>query len=457
MSNISSFKKWMKPGSWGHLIGIGGVSMAPLAEVLMDMGLIISGSDINKSESVDRLNSLGAKVSIGHDEANLDAKTEFVVRTAAVHNDNPEIIAARRRGIPVYERTEAWGAIMGGYENALCIAGTHGKTTTTSMCTHIMMAAHRDPTAMIGGTLPLLSASHRVGSGDTIIMESCEYTNSFHHFTPTIAVVLNIEADHLDFFKDLEDVKDSFRHFASLVPEDGIIIANLDDDNTMDALLPLERELLTFGLSAEADVRAENIIFKGASSSFDVYCQDEFFTEIVLTVPGLHNIKNALAACAAAICLDIEPDAVSRGLRDFHGAGRRFEYKGEYNGAVVYDDYAHHPGELCALMDAVEIMDYKRIIIAFQPHTYSRTNALLNDFIEQLRRPHLALLAEIYAAREQNTVGISSADLCAKIPGSEFYAGLGELKQRLCELAAPGDIILTVGAGDIYKVGEAIV
>ena len=256
---MTGFDQYIAPGKKGHLIGIGGVSMSPLAEVLTGMGLEIDGSDMNESEKTAHLRSLGIRIKIGHAAENLERDADFVVRTAAVHDDNPEIAAARERGIPVFERTEAWGAIMRDYENALCIAGTHGKTTTTSMSTHILMAAHRDPTVMIGGTLPLLHAGHRVGKGNTIVMESCEYYNSFHAFFPTVAVILNIEADHLDFFRDLEDVKSSFRKFASLVPERGCIVANYDDQNTMDALRPLNRSLLTFGLSERADVSAANI------------------------------------------------------------------------------------------------------------------------------------------------------------------------------------------------------
>ncbi len=454
---MTGFEKYLVPGKKGHLIGIGGVSMSPLAEVLNGMGLAIGGSDMNESEKTDHLRSIGVDVHIGHNAANLAPDADFVVRTAAVHDENPEIIAAHEKGIPVFERTQAWGAIMRDYHNALCIAGTHGKTTTTSMSTHILMAAQKDPTVMIGGTLPLLHAGHRVGKGDTIILESCEYYNSFHSFSPTIAVILNIEADHLDFFKDLEDVKASFRKFASLVPENGHIIANMDDENTMDALKPLNRELFTFGLTDRADVYAENVDRKGAQTEFDVMYRGKLFTHVSLRIPGLHNVKNALAAAAAAICLGIDPTAVTYGLAGFTGAGRRFEFKGKYNGADVYDDYAHHPGELKALLDAVEPLGYKRTIVVFQPHTYSRTKALFEDFVEQLRRPDIAYLAEIYAAREKNTLGISSSDLSKNIPGSRYFKTFADIENDLRKTAQPGDIILTVGAGDVYKLGESLV
>ena len=431
--------------------------MAPLAEVLTGMGLVIDGSDMTESEKTKHLSSLGVEVKIGHSAMNLSPDIQFVVRTAAVHDDNPEIVEARARGISVFERAEAWGAIMRDYENAVCISGTHGKTTTTSMCTHILMAAERDPTVMIGGTLPLLRAGHRVGGGDTIILESCEYHDSFLAFHPTIAVILDVEADHLDYFTDLEDVKKSFRKFAERVPENGKIIANADDRNTMDALEPLGRELFTFGLTDRADVYARNIRRVGAASQFDIYYHGRKFTSVTLHVPGIHNVKDALAATAACICLGVRPAAVKYGLAGFTGAGRRFEFKGKYNGADVYDDYAHHPGELKALLDAVEPLGYQRIVLVFQPHTYTRTAALFEDFIIQLRRPDVTYLTEIYAAREKNTLGISSADLAQKVEGSIFCESFDEIVNVLRATAHPGDLILTVGAGDVYKIGERLV
>lgn len=454
---MADFENYMSPGRRGHLVGIGGVSMSSLAEVLFDIGLNISGSDTIESKNVDNLISLGIPVSIGHDASNITDDVEFVIRTAACHDDNPEIAAAHEKGIPVFERTQAWGAISKDYNNALCIAGTHGKTTTTSMCTHILMAAEKDPTVMIGGTLPLLNAGHRIGHGNTIIMESCEYYNSFLSFFPTIAVILNIEADHLDFFKDLEELKRSFRIFASKVPESGgYIVANADDPNTMSAIEGLKRKVITFGMSDSADVYAQNIRYSGVNTVFDVYYKNKLFTDVTLHVPGEHNVKNALAATAASICLGIRPNAVKYGLAGFNGAGRRFEFKGKYNGADVYDDYAHHPGELKALLDAVEPLGYRRTILVFQPHTYSRTAALFEDFVEQLKRPDLVLLAEIYAAREQNTIGISSASLAERVEGATFFEDFDSIENMLRSIARPGDIILTVGAGNVYRIGESL-
>ena len=453
---IQNIHDYIAPGRRAHLVGIGGVSMASLAEVLHKAGVLISGSDWNESPTVTRLRSLGIQVFTGPQQAENIQGAECVIRTAAAHDDNPEIAAARQSNIPVFERAQAWGAIMRSYKNALCISGTHGKTTTTSMCTHIFMAAEADPTVMIGGTLPLLGADYRVGHGDTIILESCEYCNSFLSFFPTVAVILNIEADHLDFFRDLEDVEHSFRHFADLVPENGMIVANAEDENTMFTLKDEERPMLTFGVE-KGDVHTANLTWEQGIPSFDIIYQDSIYAHVALSVPGIHNVKNALAAAAAAIALGVSGADIEAGLRDFHLPGRRFEYKGEYNGAKVYDDYAHHPGELTSLLNAVQNLGYRRIICAFQPHTYTRTHELFDDFVEVLKRADVTLLAEIYAAREQNTIGISSNDLVQKIPGSKYFATLPELTEHLKKIAQPGDLILTVGAGDIYKAGEALV
>ena len=442
------------PGKRAHLVGIGGVSMSPLAQVLHGAGVVVTGSDMHESAEVAHLRALGIPVTIGHLPQSV-AGADCVIRTAAVHDDNPEIAAARAAGIPVFERAQAWGALMRHYENALCVAGTHGKTTTTSMCAHIFLAAQRDPSIMIGGVLPALGAGHRVGHGDTIILESCEYCNSFLSFFPTVAVILNVDADHLDFFKDLEDVKHSFRRFAELVPETGFVVADRDDANTMDALAGLDRSTITFGLE-DGDVHAADLTWHGGFADFDAMVNGQCYAHVSLSVPGVHNVRNALAACAAAHCLGIPAAAVEEGLRAFHGAGRRFEKKGEFHGAMVYDDYAHHPHELQALLTTAKGLGYQRIICAFQPHTYSRTHELFHDFVEVLKLPDITLLAEIYAARETNTLGISSNDLAREIPGSIYCPTLADVTEQLRRLAQPGDLILTVGAGDIYQAGEAL-
>ncbi|MCI9424864.1 MAG: UDP-N-acetylmuramate--L-alanine ligase [Flavonifractor sp.] len=448
-----NIRDYITPGRRAHLVGVGGVSMSPLAEVLHGMGMEITGSDMNESAAVAHLRSLGIPVAIGHRGENVQG-AELVIRTAAVHDDNPEIARAHAQGIPVFERAQAWGALMRGYKNALCIAGTHGKTTTTSMCTHIGMAAGVDPTVMIGGTLPLLGAGHRVGKGDTIIAESCEYCNSFLSFAPTVAVILNVEEDHLDFFQDLDDIKASFRRFAELVPAGGRVIVNADNAGARSVAQGLDP--FTFGLEEGAACTARNLHQEDGCPVFDICVHDALYAHVKLQVHGRHNISNALAAAAAAYVLNLPGRAVEEGLGAFTGAGRRFEKKGTCNGADVYDDYAHHPDELRALLTMSKELGYRRVICAFQPHTYSRTEALFDDFAEVLRLPDVTLLAEIFAARESNEHGITSRTLAEHVPGSQYFPTLEALTEHLRTLAQPGDLILTVGAGDIYTVGEAL-
>ena len=449
---VNRMKSYLQPGRRVHLVGIGGVSMRPLGLVLQGLGVQVTGSDMNASVSTDELRAHGIRVYIGHSAENIRG-ADCIIRTAAAHNDNPEIAAARALGIPVFERAQAWGVLMRGYRNAICISGTHGKTTATSMVTHILLAAQQDPTVMIGGYLPILHAGHRVGKGDSIVMESCEYCDSFLNFFPTMAVILNIEADHLDYFRDLAAIEQSFRRFAQLVPRrDGKILANGDDANTRAALKDLS--YTTFGLGPDNLVHGQG--YSADWRDFQVICAGEKYCTVKLNVYGRHNALNAIAAAAVAWTLGIDGAAVTAGLESFHGAGRRMEYKGNYNGADVYDDYAHHPGELHATIAAVRAMGYRRIIMAFQPHTYSRTAALFDDFVRELRTVDQVVLAEIYAARERNTVGISARDLANKIPGAAFFETLPEVTTYLRRIAQPDDVILTVGAGDIYKAGEAL-
>lgn len=450
MENRSEeLKRYLVAGKHVHLVGIGGVSMRPLGLVLKGMGMFVTGSDMNASVSTDELIANGIHVSIGHSADNIDG-ADCIIRTAAAHNDNPEIAAARSRGIPMFERAQAWGVIMQAYQNAVCIAGTHGKTTTTSMMTHILMASQADPTVMIGGYLPLLRAGHRVGKGDTIVLESCEYCDSFLNFFPTLAVILNVEADHLDYFKDLADVQKSFRQFALL--STGGIIANGDDPNVVTTLEGID--YISFGLSDTNRIQAKNVSTDWRH--FDVLCDGTFYCHLDMQVLGRHNVLNALGAAAAAWTLGIPGEAVQEGLASFTGAERRMQFKGKYNGADVFDDYAHHPDELAATIEAVRTMEYKRVVIAFQPHTYTRTKALFHEFVRELKKADHVVLAEIYAARERNTIGISSQDLMKQIPGSVYCRTLPQVTDYLRSIAQPGDVILTVGAGDIFRAGEAL-
>ncbi len=447
---------FMKPGIRAHLVGIGGVSMCPLAEVLRGMGLLVQGSDMTESDTVRHLREKGIDIAIGHSAENLH-ECDLVIRTAAVKDENPEIAGAIARGIPVYERAQAWGAIMRKYHNAVCFSGTHGKTTSTSMATHIFMAAENDPTVMIGGTLPLLGAGYRVGNGDTIILESCEYCNSFLNFFPTIAVILNVAADHLDFFKDLADIEHSFRDFAELIPDYGHAVVNMDDAGAKETMQGFDKSLFWFSLhDKSAQCYADNIVYTNGLPGFDIYMMGQFYTHVELQVGGEHNISNALAAASSAYLLGISGESVAAGLATFHGAGRRFEHKGTFHGAEVYDDYAHHPDELHALLTMAKKLPYQRIICAFQPHTYTRTASLFQDFLRELRIPDVAVVAEIYAAREKNDIGISSRDLVAEIPGAIYCATLDKVTDELRKLAQPGDLILTVGAGDIFRAGEKL-
>ena len=440
---------YLAPGKRVHLVGIGGVSMRPLGLVLKGMGVVVTGSDMNSSGSTDELISQGIKVAIGHRAENI-VGADCIIRTAAAHNDNPEIAAARAAGIPVFERAQAWGEIMKAYKNAVCISGTHGKTTATSMMTHILMEAQTDPTVMIGGYLPLLRAGHRVGHGDTIVMESCEYCDSFLNFFPTIAVVLNVEADHLDYFKDLADVQKSFHKFAEMATS--CVIANGDDEHTVQAMEGID--YISFGLNEGNRITAANI--SKDWRHFDVLCDGEFYCHLDMGVLGRHNVLNSLAVSAAAWKLGIPGTAVARGLLTFHGAGRRMEFKGHFNGANIYDDYAHHPDELAATIDSIRSLGDYRIVMAFQPHTYTRTKALFDDFVRELKKVDQVVLAEIYAARETNTIGISSADLAELIPGSVYCETLPEVTEWLRKNIKAGDVVLTVGAGDIYRAGEAL-
>ena len=450
MENRSEeLKQYLVPGKHIHLVGIGGVSMRPLGLVLKGMGMLVTGSDMNASVSTDELMANGIHVSIGHKADNV-VGADCIIRTAAAHNDNPEIAAARQLGIPLFERAQAWGVIMQAYKNAICVAGTHGKTTTTSMITHILLESKLDPTVMIGGYLPLLHAGHRVGKGDTIVLESCEYCDSFLNFFPTLAVILNVEADHLDYFKDLADVQKSFRKFAQL--SSGGVLSNGDDPHTVEAMEGVDH--ITFGLGEHNRVHAENVCPDW--QHLDVICDGKFYCHLDLQVIGRHNALNAVAAAGAAWMLGVPGEDVTRGLATFCGAERRMQFKGKYNGADVYDDYAHHPDELAATIAAIRTMDYKRVIIAFQPHTYTRTKALFSDFVRELSKADVLVLAEIYAARERNTVGISSKDLVAQIPGSTYCKTLQAVTEHLRKIVQPGDVVLTVGAGDIFRAGEAL-
>ena len=452
-----SIKPYIENKERIHLIGIGGVSMSALGELLLSLGVPVSGSDRLKTDVTARLESLGAKIIYEHKAENV-AGASLIVRTAAVHDDNPEIVRAHELGIPVMERAEAWGHLMRDYDNVVCLAGTHGKTTSTSMMTLMTMEAGLDPTVMVGSNLPAIGGTLRIGGKGCFVAESCEYCNSFLRFAPTVAVVLNVEEDHLDFFKDLNDIIHSFRSFVELTPMNGLVVVNGDDPNAMRTVDGLDRRIRTFGVNANADVRAADIRDENGYYRFTVLVEGREYAKVELSVPGRHNMLNALACCAAAEFLGVPGAAAEKGLNKFTGSSRRFQLVGKMpNGATVVDDYAHHPSEMKATLMTAKEMRFDRILCAFQPHTYTRTKALFPEFVEALKLCDQAVLAPIYAAREQNTVGVYASDLAKEVPGAVAFDTFEEIADYLRGEAGPNDLVLTMGAGNINQVGPMLI
>lgn len=452
-----SIKPYIENKEKIHLIGIGGVSMNSLAELLLSMGVPVSGSDRLGTDVTARLEALGAEISYEHKAENVE-NASLVVRTAAVHDDNPEVARAYERGIPVMERAEAWGHLMRDYENVVCLSGTHGKTTSTSMMTLIAMEAALDPTVMVGSNLPAIGGTLRIGGKGCFVAESCEYCNSFLRFAPTVAVVLNVEEDHLDFFKDIDDIIHSFRSFVELTPMKGLVVVNGDDPNAMRCVAGLDRRVRSFGLGENVDVRATDIRDENGYYRFTVVIDGKPYANVSLSVPGRHNMLNALACCAAAEFLGVSGEAAEKGLNKFTGTSRRFQLIGKMpNGATVVDDYAHHPSEMQATLLTAKEMHFDRILCAFQPHTYTRTKALFSEFVEALQLCDQAVLAPIYAAREQNTVGIYASDLAAEVPGAVAFDNFAEIADYLRREAGPNDLVLTMGAGNINEIGPMLI
>lgn len=400
-----------------HFIGIGGSGMCPLAEILHEEGYILSGSDNNESDILKRIRRLGIPVAMGQRAENIDG-AEMIVYTAALLKDNPELVAAKNSGIPTFERSKLFGAITNMYSNCICIAGTHGKTTVTSMLTQIMCSAKKDPTAVIGGKLPLIDSYGLVGHSENMVCEACEFVDTFLDLYPDVSVILNIDEDHLDYFKTLDNLKASFTKFAANATK--TVIYNGDDENTCDAVRNVkDKKFITFGLSDSNDYYAENIdSVSSAFSSFDICYHGEKLGHIKLSVPGEHNICNALAAFAAANDSGVEVTEIIKAIEEFRGAGRRFEILGKYNGITVADDYAHHPKELEVTLNAAMKMGYKKVWAVFQPFTFSRTKILFDDFVKVLQIPDRCVMTEIMGSREINTYGIYTSQLAEKIPDS---------------------------------------
>lgn len=442
-----------------HFIGIGGISMSSLAEILLARNFTISGSDQKASELTRHLEAKGARIAIGQRAENITDDIDLVVYTAAIHPDNPEFACVREKEIPMLTRAELLGQIMKNYPVPIAVSGTHGKTTTTSMASLVLMEAGMDPTVSVGGILPQIGGNLRLGHSDTFITEACEYTNSFLSFFPKISIVLNVDADHLDFFKDIDDIRHSFHRFAELLPEDGTLIINADTPEVEAVTHDLHCEIITFSLSGNGDYTAENITFnEDGCATFTCLRKGAELGTFTLHVPGMHNVSNALSVIAMAIRLGIDNDTIQRGFNAFGGTKRRFEHKGNLGDITIIDDYAHHPTEIRATLTTANACDKKTLWCVFQPHTYSRTYALLDDFADALSMADKIILAPIYAAREQNTIGITSADLQKKIQtlGKEclYLETFDEIENYLLEHAEPGDIILTMGAGDVVKIGE---
>lgn len=443
-----------------HFIGIGGISMSGLAEILLKEGFTISGSDAKESSLTDRLESLGAAVYYGQRAGNIKEGTQAVVYTAAIKEDNSEYAEAVKQKLPILSRAELLGQIMDNYTNSIAVSGTHGKTTTTSMISQILLAANTDPTISVGGILKAIDGNIRVGSSEVFITEACEYTNSFLNFRPKYSVILNIEEDHMDFFQDLADIRNSFRLFASNTTPDGTLILNGEISQYDEIVAGLSQDIITYGPDDRYDYYSNNITFnKEGCASYTLMYHKEPLSTVCLNVPGLHNVSNSLAAIALCQKLGLSLSDILNGLSLFGGTDRRFQMKGTLPcGTVIIDDYAHHPTEISATLAAASNYPHQRIICVFQPHTYSRTKAFLKDFAAALSSADLVILTDIYAAREKNTYNISSADLKAELIklGKEtyYFSAFEEIETFLQKNCMNGDLLITMGAGDIVKVGE---
>ena len=442
-----------------HFIGIGGISMSGLAEILMKEGFTVSGSDNKKTPLTEKLESLGAHIAYSQTAENITDGIDCVVYTAAISKENRELIEAVARKIPRLTRAELLGQLMKNYKNSIAVSGTHGKTTTTSMISHVLLEGELDPTISVGGILKAIGGNIRVGNSETFITEACEYTNSFLNFFPKISIILNIEEDHLDFFKDIEDIRHSFKQFAALLPKDGTLIINTDIDNYEEIFEGLSCNVITYGKSPQALFRATNISYdEKGFASFDLMKAGDVIDHIKLSVPGEHNVSNALASIALAKLLGIPMDTIKRGLLAFTGTDRRFEFKGMLGEVTVIDDYAHHPTEIEATLKAAAHYPHKDLWCIFQPHTYTRTKAFMNEFADALSHADHVILADIYAARETDTLGISSKDLADKIAAKgssvHYFPSFEEIEAFVKENCKSGDLIITMGAGDVVKIGE---
>ena len=460
MTNLDELKQYKHI----HMIGIGGTSMSGIATILKKWGFYVTGSDANQSELVDKLIENNIPVIIGHDLENIK-RANLVVYSAAITEDDVEMLEAKRLGIQTMERSTFLGLITKAYRNTICVSGTHGKTTTTSMLSVCFLEAKKDPTIQVGAILKQIGGNYRVGNSDCFILESCEYVESFLKFHPRTEVILNIDNDHLDYFKDLDHIKNAFVKFVKLLPEEGLLVVNADDENCASLYKNTTAKIVTFGINNEkCNFVARNISYdNNGFPLFDVYRNNTFYKSIKLSVPGLHNVYNALACIATCHEYGIEKETIKTALAKYTGAHRRFELVGETNGAYVYDDYGHHPTEIKAVYDAMKKKKYNRSWVVFQPHTYSRTKNLLADFAQVLSGFDNIIITDIYAAREKNTLGISSTDLVNQININRigkkaiYMSDFNEIAKYIRDRVMPNDIVLTIGAGTVTNIGPMIV
>ena len=440
-----------------HFIGIGGSGMYPLAQILHKQGYYLTGSDNNETETLKAVRNMGIPVYLGQRAENIEG-ADLIVHTAAIMADNPELIAAKASGVPVIERSVLLGLITSMYDNAVCVCGTHGKTTTTSMLTHIFLADGNDLSAVIGGKLKAIGGSGLCGTSDTMVCEACEFVDTFLKLYPDTAVVLNIDCDHLDYFKTMENMKKSFTKFCEMTTK--TIVYNGDDANTVEAVSAAQTKarLVTFGWDVGNDYYPANINKKSDfDTEFDLYKNGEKVGTAAIKVPGRHNVLNAAAAIAAALENGCRFESAVNGLAQFHGAVRRFEKLSEVNGITFVDDYAHHPTEVKSLLETAKGMDFKRVWAVHQPFTYSRTATLINEFADALKIADKVVLTEIMGSREKNTYNIYSSDLAAKIDGAVWFPTFEEVADYVVKNAESGDLVITFGCGDVYKVGYMMI
>ena len=442
-----------------HFIGIGGISMSGLAQILMSRNFNISGSDIKESTLTDLLKEKGARIYIGHKSENINKSLNLVVYTAAVGEENEELKEAKKLNIPIMTRAKLLGLIMGNYKNAIAVSGTHGKTTTTSMIASALLSdSSKDATITVGGMLNDIQGNLRIGHGQTFLTEACEYMNSFLEFKPSISLILNVEEDHLDFFKDIYDIRNSFNKFAKGARKDGVIIINNTIDDYKNLLQNIDNRIVTFG-DETADYNARNISFDDfARASFDLYIYGENKKRISLSVSGLHNVYNSLAATAACVELGMNLPSVINAIEGFNGTNRRFEYRGEINGVTIIDDYAHHPTEIKASLNTAKGYNHNELWVIFQPHTYTRTKALFDEFVEALKGFDHVILADIYAAREKNTVGIHSKSLAdalkAESVDAYYFDSFEKIEDFVQKKCKKNDMLITMGAGNVADIAD---